>query len=468
METLLMSQKERKRLVVMEQLKSRRMTLVQAAEVMAVSYRQARRIWQRYDKLGDEGLVHRSRGRPSGRRKPEQERARVLARYAQRYGDFGPTLAAEKLAEEGLQVDHETLRRWLLAAGQWAVRRRRQQHRQWRERKGCFGEMVQLDGSHHDWFEGRAERAVLMVMIDDATSQTYAQFFEQETTRASFEMVEQWGRRYGLAQSLYVDRDSIYRCERVATVQEQLAGEEPATQFGRAMKQLGVELILANSPQAKGRVERRNAVFQDRLVKELRLAGINEVSAANEFLRKKFLPQMNRRWTVKPASEADVHRPPPRQLDEILSWEQERVVQRDWTVVCDGQWYQIDKGHESLSLAGRTVTVRTRRSGKVEVVYRSQVLRAKELAGKPERKRPEPRRVGRVGLVKPEPTHPWRDFGVATGKQYWRGRRAAGRAARHAGEGLRSASAPLRPPSVPHRHGKTNEGSTRTKGDIFS
>ena len=468
METLLMSQKERKRLVVMEQLKSRQMTLVQAAEVMAVSYRQARRIWQRYDKLGDEGLVHRSRGRPSGRRKPDKDRAKVLVRYAQRYGDFGPTLAAEKLAEEGLQVDRETLRRWLLAAGQWAVRRRRQQHRQWRERKGCFGEMVQLDGSHHDWFEGRAERAVLMVMIDDATSQTHAQLFEQETTRASFEMVEQWGRRYGLAQSLYVDRDSIYRCERVATVQEQLAGEEPQTQFGRAMRQLGVELILANSPQAKGRVERRNAVFQDRLVKELRLAGINEVSAANEFLRTKFLPQMNRRWTVKPASEADVHRPVPRQLDEILSWEQERVVQRDWTVVCDGQWYQIDKGHESLSLAGRTVTVRTRRSGKVEVVYRSQVLRAKALPGKPERKRPEPRRVGRVQLAKPDPTHPWRDFGVAAGKQYWRGKRAAGRAARHAGEGLRSASAPLRPPSVPHRHGKTNEGSTRTKGDIFS
>src|SRR5436190_6810477 len=196
------------------------------------------------------------------------------------------------------------------------------------------------------------------------------------------------------------------------------------------MKKLGVELILANSPQAKGRVERRNAVFQDRLVKELRLAGINEVSAANEFLRKKFLPQMNRRWTVKPASEADVHRPLPQQLDVILSWEQERVVQRDWTVLCDGQWYQIDKAHEALSLASRKVTVRTRRSGKVEVVYRSQVLRSKALPGKPERRRSEPRRVGRVDLVKPEPTHPWRDFGVATGKQYWRSTRAAGRAAR--------------------------------------
>jgi len=414
----------------MEQVKARRLRLVKAAEVMGVCYRQAKRIWRRYGQLGDEALVHQNRGRPSGRRKSSELRAEVLGRYAEGYPDFGPTLAAEKLRAEGLPVDHETLRRWLLAAGQWAVRRRRQQHRQWRERKTCFGQMVQMDGSHHDWFEGRAERAVLMVMIDDATSRTYAQFFEEETTRASFDMVEQWGRHYGLPQSLYVDRDSIYRCERIATVEEQLAGEEPQTQFGRAMKQLGVELILANSPQAKGRVERRNAVFQDRLVKELRLAGINDVEGANEFLRKQFLAQMNRRWTVKPASEADVHRPLPQQIDVILSWEQERVVQRDWTVVCKGQWHQIEKEHEGLNLAGREVTVRTRRSGKVELVYRNKVLRAKALPAKPERTKPEPRRVGRITLVKPAAEHPWKRFGAATGKRYWRSTQAAGRAAR--------------------------------------
>src|SRR6266478_406292 len=430
MEKLLMSQKERKRLVVLEQVKAEQLTLVGAAEVMEVSYRQAKRIWQRYRKVGDEGLVHRSRGRPSGRRKPEAERAKVLGRYAQRYGDFGPTLAAEKLQEEGFKIDHETLRRWLLAAGKWKVGRPRQQHRQWRERKECFGQMVQLDGSHHNWFEGRAEKAVLMVMIDDATSRTYAQFFEEETTRACFDMIEQWGRKDGLPQSLYVDRDSIYRCERVATVAEQLAGEEPRTQFGRAMEQLGVKLILANSPQAKGRVERRNAVFQDRLVKELRLAGISDMAGANEYLRKKFLPVMNRRWTVAPAQEADVHRPLPQQLDVILSWEEERVVQRDWTVVCAGQWYQIDKAHEPLSLAGRKVTVRTRRSGKVELVYEGKVLRAKALAGRPEQRRPEPRRIGRLEIVKPATEHPWRRFGVGIGRPYLRNARAEGRAAR--------------------------------------
>lgn len=425
-----MSQKERRRLVVLEQVKAGQLTVVKAAEVMGVSYRQAKRIWQRYTGAGDAGLVHRSRGRPSGRRTPAGVREKVLARYAQRYPDFGPTLAAEKLTAEGLRVDHETLRRWLLAQGHWVVRRRRQKHRQWRERKACLGQMVQMDGSHHDWFEGRARRAVLMVMIDDATNRTWAQFFEEETTRASFDMIEQWGRRYGLPQSLYVDRDSIYRCERIPTVDEQVAGTEPQTQFGRAMKQLGVELILANSPQAKGRVERRNALFQDRLVKELRLAGIHDMQRANEFLRQQFLPELNRRFTVKPVSQADVHRPVPPELEAILSWEHERVVQRDWTVVCEGRWHQIEKGHETLSLAGRKVTVRQRRSGKVELLYRGQRLRSKVLPGKPGRAKPEPRRVGRERLSPPAPAHPWRQFGVATGRRYWRGVKAAGRGAR--------------------------------------
>jgi hypothetical protein len=430
MEALKMSQKERKRLVVMEQVTRGQMSLVQAGQVMRVCYRQARRIWRRYQEGGDGGLVHRGRGRGGNRRKAAKIKERVLERYGQRYPDFGPTLAAEKLRAEGLKVDHETLRRWLMAQGQWTVRRRRQKHRQWRERKACFGEMVQMDGSHHDWFEGRGPRAVLMVMIDDATNRTYAQLFAEETTRASFDMMEQWSRRYGLPQSLYVDRDSIYRCERVASIAEQLAAEEPQTQFGRAMKQLGVELILANSPQAKGRVERRNAVFQDRLVKELRLEGIQELSQANEYLRKRFLPEMNRRFTSQAASSADVHRGLPSQLDAILSWEEERTVQRDWTVVHNNQWHQIDGKHQALSLVGRMVIVRQRRSGKVEVVYRGQRLRTKALPARPQRPRPQPRRVGRLKVERPAEAHPWRRFGMASGRRHWRKVAASGRAIR--------------------------------------
>lgn len=425
-----MSQKERKRLVVMEQVKEKRLSLVEAGRVMKVCYRQARRLWQRYQAEGDEGLVHRGRGRASNRRRPARERERILARYGQRYPDFGPTLAAEKLSGEGLVVDHETLRRWLVSAGRWTTGRRRQKHRQWRQRKACFGEMVQMDGSHHDWFEGRGPRAVLMVMIDDATNRTWAQLFEEETTRASFDMMEQWTRRYGLPQSLYVDRDSIYRCEREATVAEQVAGVEPQTQFGRAMKELGVELILANSPQAKGRVERRNGLFQDRLVKELRLEGINELSQANDYLRERFLPELNRRFTVEAASEADVHRPRPAQLDAVLSWEEQRTVQRDWTVAHNGQWYQISPRHDALSLANKKVVVRQRRNGKVELVYQGQVLSAQALPARPERPKPAPRRVGRLTVSRPAPEHPWRRFGVASGRRHWRAMAAAGRATR--------------------------------------
>ena len=272
-----MSRKERNRMSIMVGVKQGELTQVQAAELMGLSYRQAKRVWRRYQAEGDAGWCIGCGGagvcgasqRPCGRK---------CWRFAEeRYADFGPTLLAEELAKEGLVADHDTVRRWLLAAGIRTVRRRRQTHRQWRERKPCFGAMVQLDGSHHDWFEGRGPKCVLMVMVDDATNRMRARFFEQETTRASYDVLEGWVRQHGLPGSLYVDRDSIYRCEGEPSVAEQLAGQEPQTQFGRAMEQLGVELILANSPQAKGRVERMNGVLQDRLVKALRLAGINDL-----------------------------------------------------------------------------------------------------------------------------------------------------------------------------------------------
>ena len=304
METLLMSQRDRKRMIVMTEVKKGVLSVAEAARAMGVCYRQAKRIWRRFVKRGEAGLVPRSRGRASPRRNPADFRRKVLARYEQRYPDFGPTLAAEKLQEDGLPVDHETLRRWLVDKGLWTLgRRKRQQHRAWRERRECFGQMIQLDGSHHDWFEGRRARAVLMVMIDDATNLVVARFFEEETTEASYGVFEAWVEAHGLPGSLYVDRDSIYRCERLPSVEEQIAGQEPQTQFGRVMVALGVELILAHSPQAKGRVERCNGLLQDRLVKELRLAEIDDLESANEFLATRFLPKLNARFAVKARSE---------------------------------------------------------------------------------------------------------------------------------------------------------------------
>jgi len=405
-----MSAKERRRVGIMASVKAGELNLVEASGVLGLGYRQTKRVWRRYREQGDAGLVHRLRGKPGLRRKPPELRAKILARYAQRYPDFGPTLAAEYLAKEQLVVDHETLRRWLLAANQRTVRRRRQRHRQWRERKPCFGAMVQLDGSHHDWFEGRREPCVLMVMVDDATNRVWARFFEEETTHASYDTLEGWARKQGLPQSLYVDRDSIYRCEGLGSIAEQMAGKAPQTQFGRAMEQLGVELILANSPQAKGRVERMNGVLQDRLVKALRLAGISDLAAGNEYLEQTYLPEHNRKFAVEPASAADAHQAVPKRMNEILSWETERVVQRDWTVACEGRWYQLDRQHEALSLAGKKVIVRRLRDGRVQMERGGVKLKWRALPGRPVRAKARPP-VGSPApwtASKPAASHPWR------------------------------------------------------------
>ena len=465
METLTMSRKERDRMTIMVGVKREELTQVQAAKLLGLSYRQSKRIWRRYRLQGDAGLVHRLRGKPSGRRKPPALRAQALVRYAEeRYADFGPTLMAEQLAKEGLVVDHETLRRWRLAEGQWTVRRRRQKHRQWRERKPCFGAMVQLDGSHHDWFEGRRAPCVLMVMVDDATNRMRARFFEEETTRASYDVLESWVRQHGLPRSLYVDRDSIYRCEGVASIAEQLEGKAAQTQFGRAMEQLGVELKLANSPQAKGRVERMNGVLQDRLVKAMRLAGICDLESANGFLDREYLRAFDRRFTRVAASPVDVHRAVPRHLDEVLSWEEERGVQGDWTVACGGKWYQLDRRHEALSLVRRKVIVRILRDGRVQLVYRAQKLKWRQLPGRPLRVKDKPVKVRRAALP-PAANHLWRRFGMGVGRKYWRGVMGSGRAVRL---GLRdSGQPPLRsglPASRNPSRGKRATNNNQIRG----
>ena len=435
-----MSGKERKRMVALAEVKRGKLSVAAAGRLMGVCYRQAKRIWHRFKQAGDSGLVHRSRGKPGPRRKAAGLQRQVLARYQERYSDFGPTLAAEKMHQEGLIVDHETLRRWLVEKGIWRVGRQRQQHRSWRERRECFGQMVQLDGSHHDWFEGRRDKAVLMVMVDDATNHTGARFSEEETTRASYDVLEVWVRENGVPGSLYVDRDSIYRCEREATVAEQIAGQEPRTQFGRAMEQLGVELILAQSPQAKGRVERRNGLLQDRLVKELRLEGINDLAAANKFLEQKFLPALNRQFTLAARSSVDAHRRSPWNLGEVLSWEESRVVAKDWTVAWDGRWFQIKAEHERLSLAGRKVMVRQLRCGTVQLLYAGMKLDWKELPARPGRVWVQPPRSGRIKVSKPGKAHPWRQDGVGFGKEFWRREKARGAAVKRARHQVAAAS----------------------------
>ena len=402
-----MSSKERIGLDAMGRVKRGELTVVAAAGLMGLSLRQARRVWKRFKAEGDGGLLHRLRGRPSNRRLGEEVRARVVKLHQENYADFGPTFACEKLADEGLGLSPNTLTALLKERGLWERRRRRGRHRRRRERRSSFGSMLQMDGSHHDWFEGRgpSPRCVLMVIIDDASNLTYARFYPAETTAAAFDVFGRWVELHGLPRSLYVDRHSIYRDE---------DHPEKPTQFGRAMKELGVELILAHSPQAKGRVERRNAVFQDRLVKEMRLRGIDDMGQANALLDEIFLADLNRRYAVKPADALDLHREtdPAMRLEEVLCVQEERVVGSDWCVRWNNRWLQIgpgDAGDAALRLPRRRVLVRELADGRLLLDYQGRRLGFTEVPARPTPPRtPKTKRpVVNNRRYKPAADHPW-------------------------------------------------------------
>ncbi|AEJ60724.1 Integrase catalytic region [Spirochaeta thermophila DSM 6578] len=343
-----MSLKELKRAEVLGKMESQGLTNEQVAQILGVSKRQVQRWKKRLREGGIAGLRHGNRGKPSGNRKEEEFRQRVVSRYRERYGDFGPTFASEQLAKEGLEVDHETLRRWLLEEGIWARKKRRKPYRSRRKWRACFGELVQFDGSPHDWFEGRRSACCLMVMVDDATGITYARFSEQETSAAAMQLLWGWVEQYGIPMSLYCDLKNAYKTLREPTLEEQLAGKEPKTAFERACDKLGVQIVSAYSPQAKGRVERRNGILQDRLVKELRLAGICTIEEANRYLWETFLPQFNERFAVEAEDSQDVHVRCTKEtkLKEIFCFEANRVVQNDYTIYYERQVLQIknDKG----------------------------------------------------------------------------------------------------------------------------
>lgn len=403
---LTMSTEERKRLSVMIRRKEQGITLREVAEILRISYRQARRIWKRYLNGGDAGLVHRNRGRKSNRHFSSKVREQIIELYRQRYADFGPTLASEKLMnEDDLHVDHETLRLWLIENGLWSKKRERRQHRQRRERKQHFGEMIQMDGSHHEWFEKRGQKCCLMSMVDDATGITMALMSGEETTEAAMQILLSWINKYGEPVSLYTDQKNVYVPDdktKEAALEE---GKMAYTAFGLACKKLGIKIIAARSPQAKGRVERKHAVFQDRWVKELRLKEISEIDKANELLPD-FVCELNKKFMVTPAESTNYHHPAENKerLRDIFCWEDTRTLANDWTLRYENRIFQVVR-QSNMPSPKSIITVRKRLDGSLQFLHEHEEIACIEIKAREAKARPtstKPRKQWRPG-----PEHPW-------------------------------------------------------------
>lgn len=401
-----MSRRESKRLHLIHQTLDKKITQAAAAEVLELSARQFRRLLKRARAEGDEGICHRSRGRISNNRISPKIKREVLRLFKREYADFNLVHATEKLFEvHGLAISDETLRLWLNQESIPYKKRRARKHRQRREPRACFGELVQIDGSHHDWFEGRGPWCVFMGYIDDATGTVYGRFYAYEGTLPAMDSMKRYIRQYGIPQSVYLDKHTTYKSWAKPTIDEELAGQTPMSHFEKSLAALEVEVIHANSPQAKGRVERLFKTLQDRLVREMRLLNIKSVDEANAFLET-YLPKYNNRFRKEARFNADLHRPAlhARELDRILCIKEERSVKNDFTIAYDGKLYQIEQATRA-----KKVTVEERLDGSLHITYKGYDLRYRMITKQPQRETPEQSLV--LATRKPwtpPADHPWK------------------------------------------------------------
>jgi hypothetical protein len=392
-DTLTMSTRERHYLAVLQRVTRGELTRSAASVELDVSERQVYRLVSRYRTEGDAGVVHRLRGRASNRGHAESTRARVLDLYKQReYRDYGPQLFSEVLEERlKLRISSETIRQWLMASGLWSGRRAPRRHRKKRERREGIGTLVQFDGSEHDWFEGRGSWCCLLVAIDDASSRVFMRFAPSEDTAHVMRTLWQYVERYGIPRALYTDHGSVYapRKDEASSV----------TEVGRALRQLGVELVFANSPQAKGRVERSNRTHQDRLIKAMRREGISTIEAANRYLDEHYLAEHNRRY-ASVEGKPDVHRTGfGLALEQIFCFETERQVRNDYTILLRGSFLQLERtGMTPLPPPKTMITVRRWLDGSLHLTWNDTELAFRTLEGKPD---PTPKQ-------RPPAQHPWR------------------------------------------------------------
>ena len=405
MSFLTMSHKELNRISVLEQVSQGQLSQRIAADVLKISTRQVRRLSLRYAGAGAPGLMHRGRGAPSNRRLSPEVSARAVALIEEQYRDFGPTLASEKLSElHGLVIGKETVRRLMTSAGLWVSRaeRRRSVH-VWRERRACAGELVQLDGSHHPWFEDRAPKCCLIGFIDDATSRLlWAEFAEGESTESLMRATWNYLKESGRPREIYTDRGGVYK------VNIHNPDDERITQYGRALGDLGIALIHARSPQAKGRVERLFGTLQDRLVKELRLRGIATIEEANIFLKETYRSLHNERFAIPARELADVHRSlEGYALPEIFSLQTQRLLQADWCIAYRTRWFQCAARQQVVLAKREPVTVSEYLDGSIHLNVRRTPLVFTELTKRPstqvKTKKPTYSRL----LTKPTSTYRW-------------------------------------------------------------
>jgi len=399
-EGLFMANRDIDRLRTIHDVLHGKLSQVEAADTLHLTDRQVRRLCGRVHDEGNRGIIHKLRGRPSNHQLDGELLGKALsALHHPKWEGFGPTYAADKLDEYyAIVLSPWTVRRLMLLTELWRTRRPRPQHRSWRPRRARVGMLVQLDGSPHDWFEGRGPRCVLLIFIDDATSRIlWGEFVPVESTDTLMRAVRAFLRRYGRPVAFYVDKGSIYKVNRQAAVEEQLNDADPVTQFTRAMHELGIEVIFANSPQAKGRVERGFRTHQDRLIKDFRLQNICTIEAANRFLRDEYIPDHNARCAVEPAEAADAHRPllPTHDLDAILSHQEDRNIQDDYTVRYGNRFFQLEEGQ---SIRRKTdVTIQERLDGSLHIVYKGRYLDFHQVPGRPYR--PEQVRRARRAAV---------------------------------------------------------------------
>lgn len=409
-----MSLKELDRYELIQKTIKKELKGVVAARLLRLSYRQFKRLKSKVKKGGPKALIHGNRGHKSPHKVSQKEKDKIIRIINENYYDFGPTLATEKLEENhGLCRDRKTITSIMLEEGIWKPKksRKKSEHRNWRPRKRQLGELLQFDGSYHDWFENGEEHC-LLASVDDATGQLRARFAEHEGVLPVFEYWQGYIRQYGKPRAIYTDKFSTYKMNQKVAKEN----HETLTQFQRAMKQLDIEVIVAHSPEAKGRVEKVFRLLQDRLIKEMRLRGIKTQDEANRYLEKDFLPWFNQRFMVNPVDHGDLHRKISKQeakhIDSILSRQTERTVNNDFTISFAKQWYQITKQQPVTVCKKDKVTIEERTDGSLQVRLRGRYLNIKPIPFRPKRSPKELWIIAKtkpvVGPQKPPRNHPWR------------------------------------------------------------